>query len=329
MGGKEACALMLMQKGANVNVDINSNIDVKIDDKNNDGNDPDEESEESYEDSDADMDEEDVEMDESTQPMNRTSTDKDSSVVRFLPRHFATKTKYQKVPLFQALVQNDWLGLTFVAMKEMEKFGMSYAKAVEVALHVKKFQFAKRLIEKQVSVMKLQELVGNERTLVNVLAFEALPKKAEKLLLEDILDRFVDAEVDLSKADDFKCTPLHYACLNHNADLLQALINRFDSDDKSKMFKGNKDKLGRSPLMSLFWNPDCPVELMSTILKEYSPNLNERGSLKPYSHLNRGFLHKYAHMDYTSEPPSCSVDYSPLIWAIIHGKQKLIRLFLR
>ena len=69
-------------------------------------------------------------------------------------------------------MQNNWLGLTYMALQQLEGFGMSYARAVEVALSMQKVQFAKTLIGKQASVAKLREKVTRGRTLIGSLAFE-------------------------------------------------------------------------------------------------------------------------------------------------------------
>ena len=177
---------MLMQKGANVNVAINTKFEAETEVPQEDMEVDDDEDELSDEDSemDSDADSNDSDQPRSRSRINPNSGFEETPPLAFLPRHFETKAKDEKIPLFQALVQNDWLGLTFVAMKDMEKFGMSYAKAIEVAFKLKKFQFAKRLIEKQVSVAKLQAKVSKGRNLINALAFECNKMTVDQLLLQ-------------------------------------------------------------------------------------------------------------------------------------------------
>ena len=113
IGGHEACSLMLIQKGANINVSVMKDLST-----------------------------------------NKTLSEEDGPIFKFLPRHFENKTR-SKVPLFQELVRRDWVGVTFVAMGEMEKCGMTYASAIEVAFHLRKFQFASRLNTELIKIITL------------------------------------------------------------------------------------------------------------------------------------------------------------------------------
>ena len=78
----------------------------------------------------------------------------------FIPSHFHRDRSAEPHSLFQGLVQNDWLGVTYMALQQLEAFGMSYARAVEVALKMQKVQFAKTLIGKQALAERLREKVG-------------------------------------------------------------------------------------------------------------------------------------------------------------------------
>ena len=84
LGKHESCALMLVQKDANINVTIN-----------NTDHSPDSQTEQQF--------------------------------WRFLPEHFpTTKEKDRKeVSVFEGLVTNNWLGLTYIALEKLELFGFS------------------------------------------------------------------------------------------------------------------------------------------------------------------------------------------------------------
>ena len=136
LGKHEGCALILLQKGANVNVDI---VPVPA------------EGEISL-----DVEKEDNPEDE----------------FRFLPEHFAKKDNLKPYSLFQGVILNDWLGITYMTLQQLEVFGMSYAKAIHVALRNSKIQFAKTLTAKQVSVDNLKQKVDKKRNLIHCLAQE-------------------------------------------------------------------------------------------------------------------------------------------------------------
>ena len=92
----ESCALILVQKDANINVIINKS--------------------------------------------DKTESQNKQKFLRFLPQHFS-KTKKpdeDKITLFEGLVTNNWLGLTYIALEKLELFGFSLAKAVEVAFKLGK-----------------------------------------------------------------------------------------------------------------------------------------------------------------------------------------------
>ena len=93
----------------------------------------------------------------------------------FIPSHFERDLSAEPHSLFQGLVQNDWLGVTYMALQQLEDFGMSYARAVEVALKMQKVQFAKTLIGKQALVERLREKVGagvGSKNLLCCMAYE-------------------------------------------------------------------------------------------------------------------------------------------------------------
>lgn len=284
MGKHDSCALMLMQKGANINVVITTSLNEK-----------------------------------------KSNEDK-MNVFKYWPRHYEDKSKGKTYTLFQGLVQNDWLGLTFVAMEQMEKFGMSYAKAIEVAFHLQKLQFAKRLIEKQVSEEKLSRKVTSNRNLINSLAFEC-KYSTEKLLLHDVVDLLVNAGLRIDDPDDFGCTSLHYACLNQSLDLLEHLVSKLSKGEVTALFE-TPDNFSRMPLASLFWNcSDLSKKLVAFVLdRGANPNLMAR--MKPLSHLNSGYTVESQEVEYLDNPDKDHDLVCPLIIAIAHRHFDLIKVLL-
>ena len=190
-----------------------------------------------------------------------------SSPYKYLPAHFKD-TKDDDASngysLFEGIVRNGWLGITYLALDQMERFGMLFANAIEVAFHISQLQFAKTLINKQVNPQKLNERVSDGRNLICSLSFEMYresdtmkedsgkKKGFDEHIMEDILDMLTEVGVSLFEPDDHGCTPFHYACLRHNLPLIKYIV-KASGDNIKKLFK-IADKNGRTPLMSAFWN---------------------------------------------------------------------------
>ena len=98
LGGHSGCALMLLQKDANIDVDVHPEHHVDASSK-------------------ADADK---------------SSCRRRTKFKFLKSHFeadeSLTSGQRSYPLFRGIVQNGWLGLTYVALDKMEKFGVSYAR---------------------------------------------------------------------------------------------------------------------------------------------------------------------------------------------------------
>ena len=140
LGRHDGCAVMLLQKGANVNVNIYPNPKIC--------------------------------------PINtietRPNIQKLPYLYKYLPSHFDNNKQglSQGYTLFEGIVKNGWLGVTYLALEQMESFGMIYANAIEVAFHIGQLQFAKTLINKQVNPSKLQSKVSDGRNLICSLSSE-------------------------------------------------------------------------------------------------------------------------------------------------------------
>ncbi len=91
---------------------------------------------------------------------------------RCLQGHFDQKDTRRPYSLFQGIINNDWSGVAHVALRQFESFGLTFARAVEVAFHMQKVPFAKNLLGKQVSNKKLRDRVTNDRDLLACFAYE-------------------------------------------------------------------------------------------------------------------------------------------------------------
>ncbi len=304
MAKHDSCALMLMQKGADVNIKVHKAAYTKMH----------------------------QEAEKDANDKSNRKLDKDKAHFRFLPRHFASSTSEDDTfTLFQGLVQNDWLGLTYVAMEKMEGFGMSYAKAIEVAFHLNKLQFAKRLIEKQVSEAKLQAKVNAGRSLINACAFE-ISNRSENLLMQDVLDLLMNVGLSLTTPDNHGCTPLHYACLNRHFNLIKYIFDKLGGED----FKRNvnqRDKFGRTPLAASFWlyaPHHCEQKEILKYLLDKGASPNIQAKLKIMSYLQHGFTNRSAHVHYLDnlDDNANVATTTPLSVLLIHQDKDDIKMLL-
>eukprot|EP00095_Tigriopus_kingsejongensis_P005843 maker-scaffold697_size109876-snap-gene-0.23 protein:Tk05843 transcript:maker-scaffold697_size109876-snap-gene-0.23-mRNA-1 annotation:"poly(adp-ribose) polymerase pme-5-like" len=141
LGGHEGCSLILLQKGANIHVDIHELERT-----------------------------EDIRSPKSGAHSKIPRQDLSQYEYSFSCENAPKRKQYT---LFEGLIQNGWLGITYMALEQLEKFGMPYARAIEIALFLQKIQFAKTLIGKQVSVTKLREkLSATARNLITCLSHE-------------------------------------------------------------------------------------------------------------------------------------------------------------
>ena len=207
-GGHNSCALMLIQKEANINVKIHKNS-------------------------------------ESVGPLHvRRNTWK------YTLEHWKEDqivTRDQPISLFEKIVDNNWLGITYIVLGKLERFGFSIARAIEVAFKLGKFQFAKTLLSRTIDVKKLNENVNDRRNLIGSLAFYCR-NNVDKELVEDIYSILTEAGLLVDQKDDCGCVPLHSASLLHNETLVELLLR---TSPKSVSIL---DNYGRSPLDAYFWN---------------------------------------------------------------------------
>ena len=179
----------------------------------------------------------------------------------FIPSHFARDRSAEPHSLFQGLVQNDWLGVTYMALQRLEAFGMSYSRAVEVALKMQKVQFAKTLIGKQALVERLREKVGvgGSRNLLCCMAYECRATSDPEIQV-DILELLTGAGIAVTETDDQLSTPLHLAAMGHNHVLVKALLAE---DNVTTAAASNEFKM--TPLAAAFWNYEKSSNMRKTV----------------------------------------------------------------
>ena len=288
LGKHEGCALILLQKGANVNVDI-----VPLANPGESGADESEKSPEEQ--------------------------------FRYLPIHFMPKSLNKPYSLFQGVILNDWLGITYMTLQQLEVFGMSYAMAIHVALANGKIQFAKTLIAKQVSVEKLKQKVEQKRNLIHCLANEC--KSGDRSDIQvDILELLLQADVSPAEKDVHGCSPLHYACKNQNLELIKVLLK----EDRVIRSINVMNNLEISPFGAIFWNMVSKQSNFSDIIKVMLENGADPDVVmpfKPISYLQSGYTIQSKNKTGFEEFKDM-LKITPLICSVVHRDEDLIELLL-
>ena len=289
LGNHESCAIALLQKGAKLDIKINQNLTI----------------EEA-----ADADAEEM---------------FDLQEFNFIPTHYnKTTTKaLPQISLFQGIVQNNWLGVTYMVLKQLEGHGMSYAKAIEVALVMKMLQFAKTLIGRQVMLPKLKVTVSNGRTLIGCLAHECHPNTSPHVQVE-ILKMLVAVGVSPAATDTQSTSPIHSAALRHNLSLVKALLEETVDVDRSNNFD-------LTPLTAVFWNYET-----GHVMRECAKALIEKGAdpntempFKEFSYLQGGCVARDKSLKEFADMPSERFWLTPLILAVIHRDADMIELLVK
>ena len=297
LGKHESCALMLVQKDANINVTINNT---------------------------------DLSQDSQTE----------QQFWRFLPEHFpTTKEKDRKeVSVFEGLVTNNWLGLTYIALEKLELFGFSLAKAVEVAFKLGKFQFAKTLLGKALDNQKLQEILAQKRNLLSCLCFWCRGE-CDADLIRDIFEILTESGLSPAVFDEFLCSPLHYAAFNKNRALVELLL----SQPALRETINEEDRYGRTPLAAFFYNysPGCVVERkeeeeegeaslshdLLDLLLDCGARVDTLFPSKPMDILQGTFQARYSATDYLSDPGS-GARVTPLMVSVVLRDVRMVRYLL-
>ena len=226
--------------------------------------------------------------------------------------------------IFEGIVSNNWLGITYIVLNKLEKSTFSLAKSIEVAFKLEKFQFAKTLLSRSVKNEELNEILDSGRNLLNCLAFYC-KSHIEEVLIGDLFHILVEAGVPANKTDDYGCIPLHSAALLKNETLVKLLAEKhFNSVN-------TKDNLGRTPLDAYFWNYSKTVKEDGTILDiksleilfEKEADCNRAFLSKPLNFLQSSYDAQFENMDFYQplknlyiEKPNVTADTTPLMIAI-------------
>ena len=270
--------------------------------------------------------------------INHNKTEKEikleiNKLWKYLPDHFPVKKEETAISLFEGIVTNDWLGITYIVLETMEKFGTSFARAIQVAFHIQKLQFAKTLISNQTSSCNLNEVINAGRNLMVCLAFETIMKEEENQeeLISDLFQLLIDSKVDLTLVDHFGCSSLHYAALRKNHTLMKLLL----SDLRMKSLVNKIDKKGRTPLASFFWNysrmreKSTVSEKTLELLIQNGADLNTVFPIKPLSILDIGYDRHSETWKFNEElETSATIGVSPLIIAIAHKDYRMVNYLL-
>ncbi len=205
---------------------------------------------------------------------------------------------------------------------------MTYSSAVEIAMQMKKLQFAKTLIGKQVDAAKLCQEASYGRNLIAAMARECGPDDSADLQ-PDIVDMLMAAGVDPAQRDVAGCDAVHYACLNCNDALLAHLLKTGKFDASST------NCYGMTPMATLFWNFNewCEdsrrrrnFDFCLSALMDAGADLDALIPCKMLSHLESGFVSSERSKKgfFPTEKKS-----TPLIISIVHGSYKITQRLLQ
>ncbi|XP_038075210.1 poly [ADP-ribose] polymerase tankyrase-like [Patiria miniata] len=137
-----------------------------------------------------------------------------------------------KASFFQAVVWEGWQGVVYLMMDRLQKFGLSYINIIQAILEAQKFQLASTMIRKQRDAPKLQQTNRRARSLLHLLSMHAVSSNWSSLY-EQIAKSLFDRGVKLFARDDKGCTPLHYAAANQNLALCKIFAERDASGFKN------------------------------------------------------------------------------------------------
>ena len=251
---------------------------------------------------------------------------------RHLAQHWRKDIKPRTLSLFEGLVANDWLGLTYLVLAKMEQSGMTLALALEVAFRLQRLQFAKTMLSRFTQAARLKEVVSEDRTLLGCLAFHSSECKdlRAKELMADVFELLIQHGVDPGQVDKHGCLPLHYACLHRNTKLIQLLLEHMKMTSKADWLEA-RDSQGRTPLAAYFWNYKMLASERDETLQLLLSSGASVNSLAPCKHLSVldcGFAPRFLDRHFLEPALPDQVSTSPLMIAITHGDVAMVRQLL-
>ncbi|XP_074658150.1 poly [ADP-ribose] polymerase tankyrase-like [Tubulanus polymorphus] len=227
LAGHKSCAVALIQKDANINVDV---IHAK------DSTDPPKE---------VIVSQKQIDSPSKESRLKKT----DEKILVWKPLKQTDISNVSTLSLFQAIVKRDWQGVTYILLDQLKHMGISLIFCVESALRVHKYHLAMRLMKK---VKDDKELTGSSinsdrQNLLHVLAYTSTSLDRElQLKVAEIL---CNRGINVSLKDKHGCSPLTYAVLKHNEELVEFIINK-----STESVITEEDNYGRTPLAVAFWD---------------------------------------------------------------------------
>lgn len=164
---------------------------------------------------------------------------------KWKPERIPEKDETKTYTIFQEAIKKELQGVAHMVLDNTTLD----SKVIEAALRVNRYHVALRLLKRITNMNSVQILNASHQNLLHVLALHTEPRSQVDLQLK-VARMLIEKGVSVSATDDYGCTPLHYACLKHQAfSLGEFLIEQDKALDLSK-----KDKFGRSVLGAFFWN---------------------------------------------------------------------------
>ncbi|OWF45703.1 Poly(ADP-ribose) polymerase pme-5 [Mizuhopecten yessoensis] len=170
---------------------------------------------------------------------------------KWKPERVIEKDETETYTIFQEAIKKELQGVAHMVLDNTTLD----SKVIEAALRVNRYHVALRLLKRINTFSSLQITNASRQNLLHVLALDTEPRTQVDLQLK-VAKMLVEKGVSVSATDDYGCTPLHYACLKHQA----FSLGEFLMEQDKTLDLGKKDKFGRSVLGAFFWNQHVITE---------------------------------------------------------------------
>jgi ankyrin repeat protein len=214
--------------------------------------------------------------------VNKVSSENESQPLRFIGNVTVDQDLYPvtTVSLYHLILSNKWEGINWLVLGDLNVYGLTDFDSIQIAVQAKQFGLALRLIEKiesKIDQLDLFRLLtsknnNNNQTLLHTIASLDIKNigLSEKDTLKQILRKIFLQNRDkipqygellneyLLLKDSFGSNALHYACYNHNFDMIDFLFGYLGNGSSQlvtaeSLLKNYKDSAQQTAYSLLFW----------------------------------------------------------------------------
>ncbi|XP_071963816.1 poly [ADP-ribose] polymerase tankyrase-like [Antedon mediterranea] len=292
IGGYDSMCIMLIQKGANINIDVTEVTDEML------------------------------------IPPKKDKAEKTKKYWQWKPTKTPPDTP-TTMPFFRSALEKNWQGVCYLVMDRLDKFMMSYTQAVQCAFEAFKYQMALTMIRKQKESQRLTALNNKGQNLLHLLCLNA-PKDESTDLQVQVADMLGKRGLNFFRKDSYSCTAITYAAASQNNSLIDFFFN--SDNDQFETSISTPDSIGRLPMAALFYNPifdDNTHNLIKLFLK-CGGSLNIRSPVPYVEPALAKFLPQPKSLSEVFHGASeRNIDQTPLILCIRNGLFKAVDFLLK